>query len=358
MSRIRTIKPEFWTDDKVVQMPFPARLLFIGLWNFCDDDGYIVDEPESIRLQVLPNDPDVDVDSLLDLMWAMGLVDRLVDKDGRDLLRVANFERHQRISHKAKSRFLSGELYKKASISTPLRRALADKYGCLPGNEKDVECFSCGAPGRIYWHRLRNGRPSAWVTFSLEIDHATPETSGGQNVAENLILSCRYCNRSRGSKPLGEFLSGKFQSDPENTGALRPDLRKGREGKGEDSDPDGSGGGEPPSPAEDRPLIERVFGECLAEIARRGVSDRNARSFLGRLRKSHSDGAIVDAVARMVREDVVEPIGWLSKALANGRAAVEWDRLEDPDYQPPPSPERSAVDWDHIEDEEPTHEAE
>ena len=40
MARIRTIKPEFWTDEKVVTLPFEARLLFIGMWNFCDDEGY------------------------------------------------------------------------------------------------------------------------------------------------------------------------------------------------------------------------------------------------------------------------------------------------------------------------------
>lgn len=30
MARIRSIKPEFWTDPEVVGMPMEARLFFIG----------------------------------------------------------------------------------------------------------------------------------------------------------------------------------------------------------------------------------------------------------------------------------------------------------------------------------------
>ena len=39
MARIRTIKPEFWIDDVIVELPFETRLLFIGIWNFADDAG-------------------------------------------------------------------------------------------------------------------------------------------------------------------------------------------------------------------------------------------------------------------------------------------------------------------------------
>jgi len=54
MPRIRTIKPEFWTDDKIVELSFPARLLFIGLWNFCDDWGRMEYKPKSIKLRIFP----------------------------------------------------------------------------------------------------------------------------------------------------------------------------------------------------------------------------------------------------------------------------------------------------------------
>jgi hypothetical protein len=39
MARIRTVKPEFWTSEQVMNCSRDARLLFIGMWNFCDDGG-------------------------------------------------------------------------------------------------------------------------------------------------------------------------------------------------------------------------------------------------------------------------------------------------------------------------------
>jgi hypothetical protein len=39
MAKIRGIKPEFWTDDSLVELSVAARLFFIGLWTFSDDNG-------------------------------------------------------------------------------------------------------------------------------------------------------------------------------------------------------------------------------------------------------------------------------------------------------------------------------
>jgi hypothetical protein len=46
MARIRTIRPEFWTSEQVTECSMPARLLFIGLWNFCDDGGRMPYSPK------------------------------------------------------------------------------------------------------------------------------------------------------------------------------------------------------------------------------------------------------------------------------------------------------------------------
>ena len=56
MARIRTIKPEFWTSAQVVECSTTARLLFIGMWNFCDDAGNIPYHPKQIKMQVFPGD--------------------------------------------------------------------------------------------------------------------------------------------------------------------------------------------------------------------------------------------------------------------------------------------------------------
>lgn len=39
MARIRSIKPEFWTDGTNITLSDSCALFFIALWNFCDDEG-------------------------------------------------------------------------------------------------------------------------------------------------------------------------------------------------------------------------------------------------------------------------------------------------------------------------------
>lgn len=56
MSRIRTIKPEFWTSEDIVECSTNARLMFIGIWNFCDDNGVHPYSPKSLKMQIFPGD--------------------------------------------------------------------------------------------------------------------------------------------------------------------------------------------------------------------------------------------------------------------------------------------------------------
>ncbi len=61
MARIRTIKPEFWTSKQITKCSLNARLLFIGLWNFCDDAGRHPFKLDEIKTNIFPDD---DIDSV------------------------------------------------------------------------------------------------------------------------------------------------------------------------------------------------------------------------------------------------------------------------------------------------------
>lgn len=56
MARIRTIKPEFWEDEKLAKLPIPCRLLFIGTWTFADDFGCIKGNAALLKSQIFPYD--------------------------------------------------------------------------------------------------------------------------------------------------------------------------------------------------------------------------------------------------------------------------------------------------------------
>ena len=76
MARIRTIKPEFWTSEQVMECSPTARLLFIGMWNFCDDAGIHPASAKTLKAEVFPADDinATDVQRLVDDLLTNGLI--------------------------------------------------------------------------------------------------------------------------------------------------------------------------------------------------------------------------------------------------------------------------------------------
>lgn len=73
MARIRTVKPEFWASEQILDLSIPARLLFVGLWNFCDDAGIHPASPRTLKAEVFPAD-DVNVLPLIEEIKQQGLI--------------------------------------------------------------------------------------------------------------------------------------------------------------------------------------------------------------------------------------------------------------------------------------------
>ncbi|HAG51728.1 MAG TPA: hypothetical protein DCL42_10415 [Deltaproteobacteria bacterium] len=46
MGRIRYVKPDFFKDEDVAELPDKTKLLYIGLWCFADKSGRIEDRPK------------------------------------------------------------------------------------------------------------------------------------------------------------------------------------------------------------------------------------------------------------------------------------------------------------------------
>lgn len=102
MARIRTIKPDFWTDEKVVELSAFSRLLFIGLWNFADDSGRMVYSPKKIKMQIFPADS-VEIPELVGEIRRNSLVTVYV-VDGIEYLQINGFEKHQKIDKRSPSK--------------------------------------------------------------------------------------------------------------------------------------------------------------------------------------------------------------------------------------------------------------
>ena len=109
MARIRSIKPEFFTSEVVASLPLSARLTFIGLWTYVDDNGVGLDNERLILAAVWPLEDDVvqavqrTREDLRSLSRA-GLVSRYKNPPRR-FIHITSWEEHQKVSHPRKQRY-------------------------------------------------------------------------------------------------------------------------------------------------------------------------------------------------------------------------------------------------------------
>jgi hypothetical protein len=106
--RIRTIKPELWSDPKIGRLSPHARLLFIATFNLVDDEGILRWNSQYLGASVFMYDDEMDaaaVNKVMDEITEMGLVFNYEDEDGEPLGFVVNFRKHQRIDKPGPSKF-------------------------------------------------------------------------------------------------------------------------------------------------------------------------------------------------------------------------------------------------------------
>lgn len=99
MARIRSIKPEFWTDRALcLKLSRDARMFYAALWNFCDEHGRVSADPFYLKGQIFPYEPEGPdwIDSLIDQLVAAGKAIRY-EGDGDPYLFLPRLDRHQRL---------------------------------------------------------------------------------------------------------------------------------------------------------------------------------------------------------------------------------------------------------------------
>lgn len=147
MARIRTIKPEFWTDGDMLKLSLITRLFYIGLWNFCDDNGVLEYDLASIKARIFPNDR-VSVDNLL-----KELVDKekaiIYEVEKKKYIFIKNLANHQVIDRPRKSslplpnknQLKSVEIIEKDRRKGRERKGMEGKGREVPGGSLSDEDF-------------------------------------------------------------------------------------------------------------------------------------------------------------------------------------------------------------------------
>ena len=98
-------------------------------------------------------------------------------------------------------------------------------------------------------------------------------------------------------------------------------------------------GGEPPAP-EPAPVPltpdEIIFTYGLPMLTNAGTAEKQARSFLGGLRKSHGDTALIDKLRECLKVKPVQPLEWLAAALppsGSGKSSGKHSGFDSVDYR-------------------------
>ena len=98
MARIRSIKPEFWVSEQIAECSTNARLTFVGMWNFCDDNGVHPAKPKTLKAELFPMD-DITAAAVGDWVSELvraGLVAEF-ESEGERYWHVTGWTRHQKI---------------------------------------------------------------------------------------------------------------------------------------------------------------------------------------------------------------------------------------------------------------------
>lgn len=113
------------------------------------------------------------------------------------------------------------------------------------------------------------------------------------------------------------FVPRDTKQKTEDKGGDTTSKRQG-EGQGDlNSVPNGTGG-KPPLITDPNEII---FGYGLALLTNAGTAEKQARSFLGGLRKHHGDAALIDKLRECAKTKPLQPLEWLAAALPPGAAA-------------------------------------
>lgn len=109
MARIRTLKPDIWTDEKFALLSTGAKLLFIGAISTADDAGRIRAHPALLKATVLPLDRATpqDITKWLRELEAASMIG-LYQVRGEALAQLVNWAKHQRIDNASRARSLPG----------------------------------------------------------------------------------------------------------------------------------------------------------------------------------------------------------------------------------------------------------
>lgn len=202
--RARSLKPGFFRNVSLAELPFGARILFEGLWCMADREGRLEEHHKRIVADIFPYDKRVPLESWLSGLDERGFILRY-EIEGHRYIQIRKWTKHQQPHYKEGPSTLppspghTDSLVQAFGVSAEQRQRilLRDKG----------KCRHCGSDQ------------------DLSIDHVVSRVEGGSGDDSNLQTLCRRCNSSKGG---GRSSGGRSSPDDRSTigqSSVNPDTR-------------------------------------------------------------------------------------------------------------------------------------
>lgn len=106
MARSRTIRPEFWSDEKLASVSRESRLTYAGLWGTSDDYGVTKGNAAWLKSQIYPYDEDLKLSKFTEWLTELEKLGRIVPftQDGEKFYYIPKFMDHQKVDRPSKTR--------------------------------------------------------------------------------------------------------------------------------------------------------------------------------------------------------------------------------------------------------------
>lgn len=168
MPRIRSVKPEFWRSPDVIELDDFQKLLYIGLWNFTDDDGRGAYNPAAIAADIFLRkyalDPRGVVEQIETAFKAYAERDMVTvyRVNGRDYYQINNWHAHQKINRPLKSKLPTVDQAEQIIHGAFTEHSVNDHGGITEGSVRDHGAFT----DRSLWEGKGRGSLNAHGTLT------------------------------------------------------------------------------------------------------------------------------------------------------------------------------------------------
>lgn len=170
--RIRTIKPEFWGSLTIHQLSIAARLTFIGLWNYADDEGRERYDERLLKAAIWPLDAEVSPDEVAEHIAAIERVGLVVRYEvlGKRYFQIRNWHEHQTISKPRPSELPDETGYSPGLV---LERSSLERKGRERNRERKGTNYSDDFERFWAEYPLHKGKGGAWKAWQKAIERAS-----------------------------------------------------------------------------------------------------------------------------------------------------------------------------------------